>query len=88
MTKTLESKVVAWTALILVIVMICVTFKMRTAWWAFIDIFFAFMMAFMHLMAVYIGKRLPAIGKQLDSAAFVMLVLAVLSFVIEWFAMN
>lgn len=88
MKKILQSSVFSWIALILVIILLCLTFRMRTAWWAFIDIFFAFMMVFLHLMSVYLGRKLSGIGKQLDVVSFIMGVLMVISFIVEWILFN
>lgn len=85
MNKALKSTLLAWVALILVVLILCLSFSQRGVWWAYIDIFFAFMMCFIHLMAVYMGKKLPTIGKQLDMAAFVCGCLALLAYIIEFF---
>lgn len=86
MNNALKSKVLAWVALILIIAILCISFTQRGVWWAYIDIFFAFMMCFIHLMAVYLGKKLPAVGRQLDFAAFICGCLAILAFAIEYLA--
>ncbi|MCM1291883.1 MAG: hypothetical protein NC201_07395 [Prevotella sp.] len=84
MKRIIESRVLAWGAMALILVMLVVTFKMRTVWWAYIDIFFGFMMVFTHLMSVYIGKKLPGVGKQLDMVSFVMGICMIVSFILEW----
>lgn len=84
MKNVLKSELFAWMALVVVIAVLCVTFSMRTVWWAYIDIFCAFMMVFIHLMAVYLGKKLPGVGNQLDTVAFIFGALMIVSFAVEW----
>lgn len=78
------SKLCAWGAMIIVIAVMVLTFALRTAWWAFTDIFFAFMMAFMHLLAVYFHK-VVGISRQLEMAALVCGVLMIISLIVEFF---
>lgn len=79
MHKILKSKIVAWLAFILVIVSVVCTFGLRTEWWTFCDIFFIFMAAFSHLVAVNIsGFNAYAAGK-LDITASVFVILFILA---------
>ena len=78
------SKLCAWGAFIIVMVVMVLSFPVRKVWWAFTDIFFAFMMVFFHLIAVYFHK-LPGISKQLDVAALVCGLLMVVALVVEYF---
>ena len=81
-----KAKICAWGALIIVIVVMALTFSMRVAWWAFADVFFAFLMTFLHLLAVYFYK-LKGISRQLDMAALVCGVLMIVSLIVEFFLM-
>ena len=82
----LRSKMIAWLALAIVVIVIAVTFQYRSAWWNFIDLFFAFMMVFCQLAGLYIGRFNPYAGKRLQTIAFICLVLAVLAFIGEYIA--
>lgn len=86
MDKILKSKGAAWGALILVIFILIATFSFRRAfdWWAFIDIFFAFMAAFAHAMSVTISKINQYVGRKLDLIALVLFALAVVAFIVEF----
>lgn len=86
MNRLLNSKVVAWVALILVVILIIVTFKMRPVWWAFIDLFFAFMMVFCQLMGLYVKRFSIPSGKTLQTIAAVCGGLTVLSLIGEYIA--
>lgn len=86
MNGILSSKGAAWLAFLLMIIVLVATFGMRTAWWDFFDIFFAFMMVFCHVIAVTITKYNKFAAARLDRIALVMGVLAVLSFIGEWIA--
>lgn len=86
MNNLLKSKTVAWCALILIILVIVFTFGMRDAWWTFIDLFFAFMMVFCQLVALYIGKFSPLACRKLQVCAAVSGVLMLLSFIVEFIA--
>ena len=86
MNKVFKSKIAALVAFFLVIIVIILTFGLRPAWWAFIDLFFAFMAAFCHLVALYLGRMNPYIGKRMEMFALIFAVLTVLSFVGEYIA--
>ena len=86
MNKLLESRAAAWTALILVIILIIVTFRMRSVWWSFIDLFFVFMMVFSHLAALFMKRMSPQAGRTLDRVALVCGVLTVAAFIGEYIA--
>ncbi|MDE5653847.1 MAG: hypothetical protein K2G75_05200 [Muribaculaceae bacterium] len=88
MTRFIRSKTFAWCAFLLVIVVLIATFSLRTAWWAFIDIFFIFMAAFVNLMAVTLKKINPAVGRMLNKWTLVFCVLWLLAFIGEWIAMS
>ena len=84
MKNLLRSKLVAWLALILVVAVIVATFSYRQFWWAFIDEFFAFMMVFCQLVAVYILRVNPWAGKRLQTFAGIFGVLMIISFIVEY----
>lgn len=86
MKKFLQSKITAWLAFLLVIVVLALTFKMRTPWWAFIDIFFLFMASFIFLIAVYIKKVNIPVANTLYNCSFIFGILWVLAFIGEWIA--
>lgn len=88
MKKLLQSKVLAWCAFLLVFIVIIVSYSMRSAWWMFIDIFFAFLATFCHLMAVNFAKISRSASKNLDLAAAVCGLLFVLSFIVEFIFMQ
>lgn len=88
MTKILNSKLFATLALILIIVIICVTFTLRTVWWCYFDIFFFFMAAFCQLLAVTLGVKIPPVGGKLSVIAIVCALLGVLSLIGECIALN
>ena len=80
----IKSKLLAWAAFALVIAMIVMTFMLRGEWWSFIDVFFLFLMAFCHLMAVYMIK-VPRLSSQLDTCALVCAILGLVAFLVEYF---
>ena len=84
MTKILQSKLAAWLAMAIVIIVIAVTFKFRPAWWAFFDLFFAFMMVFCQLAALYLGPLNLYVKKRMQQSAAVCGILMILSFIAEY----
>lgn len=94
MNKILKSKVAAWCAFAIVIAVLVATYSLRITlglkieWWAFTDIFFAFMAAFCHVMAVTLGGINPPAGRKLDMIALVMLILAVIALIGEYIAFS
>lgn len=84
MTKIFKSRLTAWLAFALVIVLLVVTFRVRTVWWAFIDIFFAFMAAFVNLVAVNVRRLNPVVSARLNTAAFIFGILFIVAFLAEW----
>lgn len=86
MKNLLQSTIVAWIALAIVIFVIVATFKFRQAWWSFIDLFFAFMMVFCQLAGLYIGRFNAYAGKRLRSIAGICLILMILAFIGEYIA--
>lgn len=86
MGSVLSSKSIAWFAFLLIIIVLIFTFSIRPSWWAFIDIFFGFMMVFCHIVAVYSRGKMPAVGRQMDTIAAYCGILAVLAFIGEFIA--
>lgn len=84
MKNPLQSTLVAWIAMAIVVLVIITTFEYRQAWWSFIDLFFAFMMVFCQLAGLYIKRFNPYAGKTLQSIAMICLVLMILAFIGEY----
>ena len=70
--------------MILIMAVIVMTFSLRTEWWCFADIFFAFMMVFCHLIALYLMKFNSYASRKLDTMAMVFATLAVVSLIVEY----
>lgn len=88
MRNLLQSKIAAWCALCLIVVIILVTFKLRPVWWCFIDEFFAFMMVFCQLAAVYIYPSNYYAGKKLQLIAAIFCCLMILAIAGEFIALQ
>lgn len=86
MTRFIKSKTFAWLAFAVVVILLVATFSMRPAWWAFIDIFFAFMAAFVNLMAVTLQKVNAVVSRILYKWVFIFCILWVIAFIGEWIA--
>jgi hypothetical protein len=86
MANLLKSKTAAWCAFILILLVMIFTFGMREAWWTFIDVFFAFMMVFSQLMALYIEKLDVRACRKLQMCAAVFGVLTILALIGEYIA--
>lgn len=84
MKNPLESTLVAWIALAIVVIVIVLTFQYRQYWWSFIDLFFAFMMVFCQLAGLYIKRFNNYAGKTLQNISFICMVLMVLAFIGEY----
>ncbi|MCM1152624.1 MAG: hypothetical protein NC328_03080 [Muribaculum sp.] len=82
----MKSKVAAWAAIILIIIVVGLTFAMRPVWWCFFDIFFAFMMCFCHLLALNMEKISAIACVKLDRAALVFGILFILALIAEYIA--
>ena len=75
MNRLIQSKATAWGAFLLIVIMLVLTFSLRSVWWAFFDVFFLFMMVFS-----------PLASGKLDAAAFVFGILGILSLIGEYIA--
>lgn len=80
----MKSAPMAWAAMLLIAIVLVCTFQLRTEWWAFIDIFFFFMMAFCHAVACTVARMGAAISRRLDTVALVCGILGVIAFIVEW----
>lgn len=87
MTRFFRSKLFAWLAFALVIVLLVLTFSIRTVWWAYIDVFFAFMASFINVVAVSVEKINPIVSKMLNKWVFTFCILFIIAFIGEWFAL-
>lgn len=86
MKKVLNSRLAAIAALIIVIAVLIATFSIRTEWWCFIDIFFAFMMTFCHLLAIMIEKMSKAASTKMELIALIFGILTILAIIGEYIA--
>lgn len=83
-----KSRIFAWCAFVLVIAILVLSFPMRAYWWTFIDIFFAFMAAFVNVVSVTVAKINPSVSSKLNTCTLIFLVLFVVSFIVEWVILN
>lgn len=81
----MKSAPMAWAAMLLIAIVLVCTFSLRPAWWAFIDIFFFFMMAFCHAVACT-AARMGNVAKQLDLVALVCGILGIVALLAEGMA--
>lgn len=88
MVKLIESKVTAWVAMVLVVVLIVISFLLGTPWWGFIAEFFCFLGVFSHLASLYLRRMSPAAGQKLETCALVCIILAVIGFIVEYIIYN
>ena len=86
MSNVMQSRAAAWGGLVLVLVVMVLTFSLRTEWWTFIDQFFLFMMAFCHLAACYLTKVSFLASRKLDVFALICGILFVLALLGEYIA--
>lgn len=84
MSKILKSKAWVGVLLVIIILVICFTFKLRTEWWCFFDVFFAFLMAFMHLMALMLQRMSVIAARKLDRIALICCIMMILSLITEF----
>lgn len=82
----LRSKAAAALLLVLIVLMICFTFAWRVQWWAYFDIFFLFVGAFMHLMATLQPAQMKVVSRKLNLCAGVSLILGIIAFIAEMIA--
>lgn len=82
-TKFFQTKTFAFIYLVITIAIIVCTFKMRTIWWTYFDIFFLFMASFTNLIALSISKLIPASAKLLQKISLVMLIFFIIALITE-----
>lgn len=88
MKRLLESKLAAWVAMLLVVVLVVAVSLLRMPWWVFIAVFFCFISAFAHIAAIYLRRMSMWASGRLDFCALVCLVMAVIAFVGEFIMLN
>ena len=88
MKKVMQSKTMAWAAMILVAALVVILFIMHTPWWGFIAVFFVFMSVFSHLAALYIRRMSPAAANTLENVAFICILLGVAGIIVEYIVSN
>ncbi len=88
MKKFLQSKAFAWIAFIVALAYLVMGFKSRSgiAWWAFIDVFFVFMAAFLNLVMCYVRNVNRIVADKLNTWVFVFGILFILAFIGEYIA--
>lgn len=86
--KLIESKLVAWVAMALVMALVVIAMLLGTPWWGFIAIFFCFLGIFAHLAALYLCKMSRAASSKLELCALILIVLAVIGFIVEYIVYN
>lgn len=86
--KILASKSAAWIAFVIIIAVFVATFRLRAVWWAYFDIFFAFMMVFCHVIALTIARYNRFASSKLEKIAGVMGILAILAILAEGIAFS
>ena len=86
--STTKKILLALLALIVTIVYIVLTFRIRKelGWWAFIDCFALFMTVFTWLMSILIGKIIPHSGMLLAKIALIFGILFIISLIGEYIA--
>lgn len=78
-----KSKLIVSLLLLAVVLCLCFTYKLRTEWWCFIDVFCFFMAAFTQLMAITLGVKIPAAGKKFTKIALIFAILGVVALIGE-----
>ncbi|MDE6006859.1 MAG: hypothetical protein K2G67_04840 [Muribaculaceae bacterium] len=86
--KLIESKLVAWFALLLVIALVVMAMLLGTPWWGFIAIFFCFLGIFAHLASLYLRKMSKVASAKLEQCALVLIILSIIGFIAEYIIYN
>lgn len=82
MLRTLKnSRILTWGALVLIVILLCMSFSTEQPWWSYIDFFCAFMMIFCRLAALYIHRFSLAVYNKLNICAIIFGILTLLSFI-------
>ena len=82
MRSILKMKSVAWGALVLVVEWLGFIIGTPAPWWTYTSVFFAFMMVFCHLAALYIYKVSPRASRKLDVIAMIMGILFMVALIV------
>lgn len=80
MKSILDSRWMAWGAILITVAVLVISFDVSREWWAYLDVFFAFMMCFVHLLAVYM-RKVPRMSRQLDLCALVFGILTIIAII-------
>lgn len=81
-----KSKELSWAALGFVLVWIVIQIRTPEPWWAYTCVFFAFMMVFCHLAALYIEKISFQASRKLDLISLICGILFILSLIAVYIA--
>lgn len=82
MLRTLKnSRILTWGALVLIVILLCMSFSTEQPWWSYIDFFCAFMMIFCRLAALYIHRFSLAAYNKLNICAIIFGIFTLLSFI-------
>lgn len=76
-----NSRILTWGALVLIVILLCMSFSTEQPWWSYIDFFCAFMMIFCRLAALYIHRFSLAAYNKLNICAIIFGILTLLSFI-------
>lgn len=88
MNKLAKSKLLAWCVLVIIVIIMFVTFDTSMPWWSYVSEFFAFMMAFTHLLAVNFYKLNSIASSKLEKFAILFGVLMILAIIVEYIVFN
>lgn len=83
MRNLLKTKAAAWGGLVLILVWLVYLAFVQMPWWNFISVFFAFMMVFCHLAALYLNNTSNAASRKLDLIALIMGILFIVAIIVE-----
>lgn len=76
----------AWGGLLIALIVLVCTFRLRTVWWEFFDVFFMFMATFINVVAVSVARINPIVSKKLNTCTLVFVILWVVALIGEWVA--
>lgn len=88
MANIKTSKAMAWGGLLLTVILIVVCMVVpgiKNNLWEMTDLFFLFMGAFSHLMAISLAKMSKSASGTLDRISLVCIILAIISFIVIYF---
>lgn len=82
----IESRIVSWIALFVIVLWIVMQLRTPDPWWTYLSIFFAFMMVFCHLAALYLFSISWRASHKLDSLSILCGILFVVALVATYIA--